>query len=96
MRPTLRLWRHHACVSHAPLQLPDLYNAVAHSLTFPRSRGRVGEQALSGYLHQARRILVARPDDVEDGPTGLPATFETLRWFHLPPACLNHTAAVCS
>lgn len=29
----------------------------------------------------------------DDGPTGLPPDFETLRWFHLPPTCLTHAEA---
>jgi hypothetical protein len=39
-------------------------------------------------LRQAPDLLAARPDDIADGPTGLPADFEELRWFPLPPACL--------
>ena len=41
-----------------------------------------------GYLRQARAILAARPAHLDDGPTGLPPDFETLRWFPLPGACL--------
>ena len=47
-----------------------------------------GEEALAGYLHEAREILAARRDHVDEGPTGLPAGVEALRWFHLPPACM--------
>ena len=41
-----------------------------------------------GYLHQAAAVLAGRPDAIDDGPTGLPADFEHLRWFPLPPTCL--------
>ena len=37
----------------------------------------------------ARQILAARPTQLDDGPTGLPPDFEALRWFPLPPACLQ-------
>jgi hypothetical protein len=40
-----------------------------------------GEDALAGYLQEARRLLASRPDRPEEGPTGLPADFEALRWF---------------
>ena len=33
--------------------------------------------------------MAERPDTVDDGVTGLPAEFEALRWFHLPPVCLS-------
>ncbi|HXZ73002.1 MAG TPA: hypothetical protein VEH31_19305, partial [Streptosporangiaceae bacterium] len=46
------------------------------------------EQAQAGYLRQAQELLAARPDHIDDGPTGLPGDFEALRWFPLPPACL--------
>jgi selenocysteine lyase/cysteine desulfurase len=44
--------------------------------------------AVVGYLHEARDLLAARSDHIDDGPTGLPEDFEALRWFPLPPACL--------
>jgi hypothetical protein len=34
-------------------------------------------------------LLHGRPDRLRDGATGLPAEFEALREFHLPPACLH-------
>jgi hypothetical protein len=52
-----------------------------------------GEDALAGYLQEARRLLASRPDRPEEGPTGLPADFEALRWFPLPPGCLERAAA---
>ena len=58
-------------------------------MNYPRARGRAGEDAFPGYLRQARAILAARPAHLDDGPTGLPADFEALRWFPLPPACLH-------
>jgi hypothetical protein len=50
-----------------------------------------GEESLGKYLRQARELLAARPDRIDEGPTGLPGDFEALRWFHLPPACLAGT-----
>ncbi|MDH6455783.1 MULTISPECIES: hypothetical protein [unclassified Streptomyces] len=56
----------------------------------PRHR-RLGEEALAGQLDRARAVLTAGPDQVGDGPTGLPADFERMRWFPLPPACVEQT-----
>jgi hypothetical protein len=51
----------------------------------------VGEDALAGYLQQARLLLAARPDRLEDEPTGLSLDLEALRDFHLPPNGLDDT-----
>jgi len=59
------------------------------TLTCPARRANVSEDALAGYLRQARSLLTSRPEQIDDGPTGLPGDFEALRWFHLPPACLT-------
>ena len=47
----------------------------------------------TSYLRQARAILAARPALLDQGPTGLPPEFEALRWFPLPPACLQSQPA---
>jgi hypothetical protein len=39
------------------------------------------------------RHRAARPARLDDGPTGLPADSEALRWFPLPPACLQGRSA---
>ena len=59
-------------------------------LTCSARCSRASEDALRGYLRQARDLLAARPAQIDDGATGLPGDFEALRWFHLPPACLDH------
>ena len=58
-------------------------------MNYPRQRGHAGEDAFPGYLRQARAIMAARPARLDEGPTGLPPEFEALRWFPLPPACLQ-------
>ena len=73
-----------------PLRLRDLHYTADGALRVPARRHRVGEESLVGYLHQARVLLAARPDHIDDGPTGLPGDFEALRWFPLPPECLAH------
>ncbi len=82
-------WHHRAGPPHPPLRLADLSYAPDGSLSSPPPRPRVGEDCLPGYLRQARELLAERPGEPADGPTGLPADFEELRWFSLPPACLH-------
>jgi hypothetical protein len=52
-----------------------------------------GHRPGPGYLRQARAILAARPAHLGEGATGLPPEFEALRWFLLPPACLQGWSA---
>ena len=58
-------------------------------MTYPRHRSQLGEEVFPGYLRQAREVIAALPDRLDEGPTGLPPDFEALRWFPLPPACLT-------
>jgi selenocysteine lyase/cysteine desulfurase len=84
------LWRHRNNPGRPPLRLADLRFKSDGSVDAPPRPGRVGEEALAGYLDHARDLLAARGGRVDDGPTGLPADFEALRWFTLPPQCLEH------
>ena len=74
----------------APLRLGELRYDEQGRLRFPSSHAQA-EDALAGYLQEARRLLATRPDPPEaDGGSlpGLSADFETLRWFVLPRECL--------
>ncbi len=87
--PHTGLWRHHGPAAQPPLRLTDLRYSPDGMLTCPHTGRRIGETALAGYLRQARELLTAHPAHTDNGPTGLPGDFETLRWFHLPPICLD-------
>jgi hypothetical protein len=58
-------------------------------LTYPQHRAQTGEEALGGYLAQARAPS-SPPGRTGSttGLTGLPDDFEAMRWFHLPRTCL--------
>jgi hypothetical protein len=86
--PRSGLWGHRAGPAEPPLSLAGLRYGAA-GLAGDEPRPQAGEDALAGYLQQARVLLAARPERVEEGPSGLPADLEALRWFHLPPACLD-------
>ena len=91
--PHTGLWRHRDGIPRPPLRLTDLHYAPDGTLSCPGPHARAGEDALGEYLHQARDLLATRPEHIDHGPTGLPADFEALRWFHLPPACLTRSDA---
>jgi selenocysteine lyase/cysteine desulfurase len=86
--PSSGLWRHRGVPARPPLRLSDIGYAADGAVTAPARPARVGEEALAGYLDQAREVLAARADQIDDDPAGLPAEFEALRWFPLPSACL--------
>jgi selenocysteine lyase/cysteine desulfurase len=86
--PDSGLWHHRDGPARPSLGLRDLrYDPVA-GLAGPPRRPVVGEEALPGYLREAAELLAGRPDRLAEGRTGLPADFEALRWFPLPPDCL--------
>jgi len=87
--PRTGLWRHASGPPRPPLTLADVSYGPDGEMDYPRTRVQAGEDAFPGYLRQARQILAARPTQLDDGPTGLPPDFEALRWFPLPPACLQ-------
>ncbi|HTJ72240.1 MAG TPA: aminotransferase class V-fold PLP-dependent enzyme [Actinospica sp.] len=86
--PATGLWRHREPASR---HLPDLGaiqftpDGIAASVPAPVT---ADEDVLPGQLDAARRLLEALPEPPADGPTGLPAEFEALRWFPLPAECL--------
>ncbi|MCX4757166.1 aminotransferase class V-fold PLP-dependent enzyme [Kitasatospora purpeofusca] len=86
--PRTGLWRHRDAAAGPPLRLTDTgYDEHGH-LHWPHGRARMGEEALAGQLAEARTLLAGLPDPVASGPCALPADFEALRWFPLPPQCL--------
>jgi selenocysteine lyase/cysteine desulfurase len=105
--PHTGLWRHRAAAPEPPLGLRDLGIGADGTVTIgadgtvtigadgrliaPPAPVVLGEEALDGYLDDARALFATRPDAVPDGPTGLAPQFEALRWFHLPPGCLAGT-----
>ena len=92
--PRTALWTH---VRHVapPVRLADLKLDADGTASSRGSRGSsgsgglVGEEALAGYLDEARAILTGRPDPSDGLRLDLPPAFEKLRWFLLPEACLG-------
>jgi selenocysteine lyase/cysteine desulfurase len=88
--PHTGLWRHRAGPAEPSLRLRDL-RFGGDGLSYRRHRERAAEDALPAQLDAAKQLLAARDDGIAAGPTGLPEDFERLRWFHLPPRCLQTT-----
>ncbi len=87
--PGSGLWRHRVSTPRAPVHLTDLVSALDGGAAKPVAAPVAGEEALAGYLRDAAEIMAGRPGEICADPTGLPAEFEELRWFHLPPSCLE-------
>ena len=95
--PVTGHWKHRRSPTEPPRGFADLLSAVTGTVGTPRTAGdgaarepTAGRDAAltAGYLVHARAILGGAPDTVDTGSTGLSPEFESLRDFHLPPACV--------
>jgi len=86
--PRTGLWRHADGPPRPQITLDDVTYGPDGELDYPRRREQVGEDVFASYLQQARAMLTALPARLDDGPPGLPSSFEALRWFPLPPGSL--------
>ncbi|MBP2048206.1 selenocysteine lyase/cysteine desulfurase [Streptomyces griseochromogenes] len=85
-------WHHHAGAAGRLLRLTDVRFAADGRITAPAApRRRLSEDALAGQLDRARELLRSRSGRLDEGPTGLSEDFERMRWFPLPPVCLERT-----
>jgi len=82
--PSTGLWRHRDGAVEPPLRLAQL-SYVDGALVYPRHDETVGEEALAGYLAEARELLGQLPELASTNvATSLGPDFEHLRWFDLP------------
>ncbi|HYN16505.1 MAG TPA: aminotransferase class V-fold PLP-dependent enzyme, partial [Actinomycetes bacterium] len=82
-------WRHHDAPPDPALSLTGLLDGRPG----PGPGPGAGEDALAGYLDQARVLLGAAPAAVEPGPSWLPPELERLRDFHLPTKAWSRPSA---
>jgi selenocysteine lyase/cysteine desulfurase len=99
--PATGLWRHRRGPVEPPLRLHALRYDEQGRLHARAAHATASDDALAGYLDQARRMLAARAPTADgdggSGPLpGLTADFEELRWFVLPPECLTGPDAAAS
>jgi selenocysteine lyase/cysteine desulfurase len=87
--PRTGRWTHLGHVA-PQVRLADLRLGADGTVTMPpRPTAFAGEDALAGYLAEAREMLSSRPEPIDGVRLDLPAAFEKLRWFLLPDACLG-------
>ncbi|HEV3495150.1 MAG TPA: aminotransferase class V-fold PLP-dependent enzyme, partial [Actinomycetes bacterium] len=91
--PARGLWRHRRGPVEPPLRLHGLRYDDQGRLRASSTHATASDDALPGYLDQARRLLAARSPSADGdgdggGLPGLSADFEALRWFVLPRECL--------
>ena len=82
------LWRHTTAPATG-VRLADLLLDAGGEVRASYRHRTVGEDALPGYLAEARRIMTALPEPADGEGLALPAAFEKLRWFVLPERCLT-------
>jgi selenocysteine lyase/cysteine desulfurase len=87
--PHTGLWCHRDGLTEPTLRLTDVHFGPDGELRYPGQRARAGEESLPDFLSAARALLASRPENIDDGPTGMSDDFEALRWFPLPPVCLD-------
>ena len=87
--PATGLWRHRDGPVEPPLRLRQVHYDADGVMRYPRHDDRAPQEALAGYLLEARARLAEAPGSLE-APTGLVTSdFEHLRWFELPAGCLG-------
>ena len=87
--PRTGLWTHVGQV-RPTVRLADLVLGADGTVRMPPApSATVGEDALAGYLDEAREIMTSRPEPTDGVRLDLPPAFEKLRWFLLPDACLS-------
>jgi selenocysteine lyase/cysteine desulfurase len=87
--PRTARWTH---VRHVPppVRLADLRLSGDGTVSMPVApTATAGEDALAGYLDEARRILTGSAEPADGVRLNLPPGFEKLRWFLLPDVCLD-------
>jgi selenocysteine lyase/cysteine desulfurase len=99
--PATGLWRHRQAPGQPAVRLSDVGYDETGAMTYPPSpsarldpAGADGAKALAGYLREARQLLTTLPEPLDDvaAPQTHPCLTQVpddLRWFDLPPQCLE-------
>ena len=82
------LWRHHRGAVEPPLRLSDVTYGEDGSMRYPTHDNRAGEEALEGYLAEARELFASK-QGLEGAGASLSADFDHLRWFDLPAVSVS-------
>lgn len=84
------IWTHRDGRVEPALRLDQVRYAPDGAMEYPRHDDRAPESALAGYLEEGEKLLAAAaPPDLAGVPSAVSADFEHLRWFDLPPVCVD-------
>ncbi|HET8559729.1 MAG TPA: aminotransferase class V-fold PLP-dependent enzyme [Marmoricola sp.] len=84
------LWTHHRGPVEPPLRLGQIRYDDEGRMCYPHHRATAPESALRQHLADGAALLRSATPPVMDGARErVSADFEELRWFDLPPACLQ-------
>jgi selenocysteine lyase/cysteine desulfurase len=84
--PQSALWRHRQPLAEPPLSLDDI-DYSSGEMAYRRRPKFHSDDALAGYIEEARKIVAGLEDAEAPEPLGAPvvtADFEHLRWFPFP------------
>jgi selenocysteine lyase/cysteine desulfurase len=86
------LWVHRRGPIEPPMRLSQVSYGADGEMRFPRHGHTAPESALKAYLEEGASLLRATtPPDLSGPARKVSPDFEHLRWFDLPPACLEPT-----
>ena len=84
------LWVHRRGPVEPPMRLAQVSYGPDGEMRFPRHGRTAPESALTSYLEEGASLLRATtPPDLSGLARPVSPDFEHLRWFDLPPACLE-------
>jgi hypothetical protein len=87
------IWVHRRGPVEPPLRLHQVGYDADGEMCFPHHEDRAPESALAIYLEEGAELLAAAtPADLAAVPASVSDDFEHLRWFDLPPVCVDRTA----
>jgi selenocysteine lyase/cysteine desulfurase len=90
---TRGLWVHRTGPVEPPMRLAQISYDPDGEMRFPRHGQTAPESALEDYLEESASLLRAtEPPDIDGVAHHVSADFEHLRWFDLPPVCLETPA----
>lgn len=88
------LWVHRRGPVEPPLRLTQISYGPDGEMRFPRHGHTAPESALTAYLEEGASLLRATtPPDLSAPARKVSPDFEHLRWFDLPPVCLEPMAS---
>ena len=88
--PDTGIWIHRDGLVEPPRRLTQIDYGPDGEMRYPRCPHTAPESALTDYLAEGAELLsAANPPDSSSPKSQVSADFEHLRWFELPPGCIE-------